>query len=150
MFPRLAAQTMPGSKAPTKAPSARENPDPVGVGGRRNKAFPGARRQQRRRPREKIRLVLAWPDGDIRHFRERGANKGAGRAGKSGSCWRGRTEKQGISGSEAPTKAPAARENPARVGVAGRRNKALPGARRQQRRRPRDSNSCCFQESGRN
>ena len=36
---------MPGSKAPTKAPSARENPDPVGVGGRRNKASRGARRQ---------------------------------------------------------------------------------------------------------
>ena len=76
--------------------------------------------------------------GGANSAREQGANKGAGRGnGFGAACWRGRTKKQGIAGSKAPTRAPAAREKPARVGVAGRRNKALPGARRQQRRRPR-------------
>ena len=74
LFPRLAAQTMPGSKAPTKAPSARENPDPVGVGGRRNKASREARRQQRRRQSGKIRTLLALADGEIRLRGEQGAN----------------------------------------------------------------------------
>ena len=106
--------------------------------GRWRKQCSGARRQQGRRPREWIRGgLLAWPDEETRHCREQGANNGAGRAGKTGSCWRGRTKKQDVAGSKAPTWAPAAREKPARVGVAGRRNKALPGARRQQRRRPR-------------
>lgn len=56
LFPRLAAQTMPGSKAPTKAPAARGNPDPVGVGGRRNKASRGARRHVARAGRAFCRL----------------------------------------------------------------------------------------------
>lgn len=58
----------------SKAPSARENPDPVGVGGRRNKASRGARRQQRRRQPGKNRLVLALADGETRRFREQSAN----------------------------------------------------------------------------
>ena len=135
MFPRLAAQTMPGSKAPTKAPSARGNPDPVGVGGRRNKASRGARRQQRRRQSGKILDLLALADGETKLPEERGANIGAASLGKTGPCWRWRTEKQGVSGSKAPTKAPSARENLAPVGVGGRRNKASRGARRQHRRR---------------
>ena len=134
---RTKKQGIAGSKAPTRAPAAREKPARVGVAGRRNKALPGVRRQQGRRPRGKNRLMLAWPDEETRHCREKGANKGAGRPGKTWTCWRGRTKKQGIAGSKAPTWAPAAREKPARVGVAGRRNKASPGARRQQRRRPR-------------
>ena len=78
---------MPGRKAP----SARGNPGPVGVGGRRNKASRGARRQQRRRQPEKNRTMLALADGETRLRGEQGANKGAVSRGKSGSCWRWRT-----------------------------------------------------------
>ena len=126
---------MPGSKAPTKAPSARENPGHVGVGGRRNKAFPGAKRQQRRRQPGKILSMLALADGETKLPEERGANKGAVSPGKSGLCWRDQMKKQGVAVSKAPTKAPSVRENPDPVGVGGRRNKAFPGAKRQQRRR---------------
>ena len=127
---------MPGSEAPTKAPAARENPARVGVTGRRTKALQGARRQHGRRPRGKIRPMLAWSDEGQRRCRERGANKGAGRAGKSDPCWRGRTKDKGTAGSEAPTRAPARRKNLTYVGVTGRRTKALQGVRRQQGRRP--------------
>ena len=128
-------QGVAGSKAPTKAPPARENPGPVGVGGRRNKASRGARRQHRCRQLGKNRTLLALADGETRRCREQSANKGAVSPGKSGPCWRWRTEKQGVAGSKAPTKAPSAREKPARVGVGGRRNKTSRGARRQHRRR---------------
>ena len=124
-----------GSKAPTRAPSAREKPGHVGVGGRGNKALPGAKRQQRRRQPGKNRPVLAWPDGETKRCREQSANNGAVSPGKTGPCWRDRTEKQGVAGSKAPTKAPSARENPGPVGVGGRGNKALPGAKRQHGRR---------------
>ena len=121
-FPRLAAQTMTGSKAPTRAPSAGE-------------WIRGG--------------LLAWPDEGQRLRGEQGANNDTGRPGKTGSCWRDRMKKQGFAGSKAPTRAPSAGEKAARVGVGGRRNKASPGARRQHALL-RDSNSCCFQESGRN
>ena len=126
---------MSGSKAPTWAPSAWEKPARVGVGRRRNKALPGAKRQQRRRQPGKILGLLALADGETKLPEERGANIGAASLGKTGPCWRWRTEKQGVAGSKAPTKAPSAREKPARVGVGGRRNKTSRGARRQHRRR---------------
>ena len=122
---------MPGSKAPL----AWENPGPVGVGGRRNKTLPGAKRQQRRRQSGKILDLLALADGETKLPEGRGANMGAGSPRKSGPCWRWRTEKQSFPRGEAPTWAPAARENLDPVGVGGRRNRVLPGARRQQRRR---------------
>lgn len=81
---------------------------------------PGARRQQRRRQPGKILSMLALADGETRRCREQSANKGAISLGKTGFCWRWRTEKQSFPRSEAPT-CPA-----------------------------RDSNSCCFRESGRN
>ena len=62
---------------------------------------------------------------------------GAGRAGKSDPCWRGRTKDKGAAGSEAPTWAPARRKNLIYVGVVGRRTKALQGVRRQHGRRSR-------------
>ena len=132
---RTEKQGVSGSKAPTKAPSARENPEHVGVGGRRNKASRGARRQQRRRQPEKNRTMLALADGETRLRGEQGANKGAVSPGKNWACWRDRMKKQGFAGSKAPTRAPSAGEKAARVGVGGRRNKASRGARRQQGRR---------------
>ena len=127
---------MPGIEAPTRAPAAgMDSGRPVGVVGRRNKALRGAKRQQRRRQPGKILGMLAWSDGETRRCEEQSANMGAVSPGKSWACWRGRTEMQGVSESKAPTKAPSAREKPGHVGVAGRRNKASRGARRQQRRR---------------
>ena len=146
---RTEKQGVARSKAPTWAPSVRENPGHVGVVGRRCKAFPRARRQQRRRQPGKNLGMLAWPDGETKLPEEQGANKGAVSPGKIWACWRGRMKKQGFAGSEAPTWAPGAREKPGHVGVVGRRNKASRGAKRQHVR-SRDSNSCCFQESGRN
>lgn len=106
-----------------------------GSRGWRRKKCPGARRQQGRRQLGKNRPVLALADGETRRCREQSANKGAASPGKSWACWRWRTEKQSFPRSEAPTKAPLAREKAARVGVGGRRNKASRGARRQQGRR---------------
>ena len=60
---------------------------------------------------------------------------GAGRSGKAGACWRGSTKDKGFAERSAPTKTPAGREKPGRVGVARRRTKALRRSRRQQRRR---------------
>ena len=71
---RTEKQSFPRGEAPTKAPSVRENPGPVGVGGRRNKASRGARRQHRRRQPEKILGMLAWADGETRRCREQSAN----------------------------------------------------------------------------
>ena len=66
---------MPGIEAPTWAPAAgMDSGRPVGVTGRRNKALPGAKRQQRRRQPGKNRSVLAWPDEEARLPEERGAN----------------------------------------------------------------------------
>ena len=110
---------MPGSKAPTKAPSAWEKPARVGVGRRRNKALPGAKRQQRRRQPGKILGMLALADGETKLPEERGANKGAVSPGKSWVCWRDRMKKQDVAGSEAPTWAPSAWENLDPVGVPG-------------------------------
>ena len=59
---------------PTKAVSAREKWNRVGVARRRNKAQRGGRRKQRRRPPGKSRTALAWPDGGIRRSGEGGAN----------------------------------------------------------------------------
>ena len=146
---RTEKQGVSGSKAPTKAPSARENLAPVGVGGRRNKASRGARRQHRRRQPEKILGMLAWADGETRRCREQSANKGAVSPGKTGPCWRWRTEKQDSARSEAPTKAPSVREKPDPVGVGGRRNKASRGARRQHIRPRGVSNAGRFREIGR-
>ena len=133
----------------SKAPSARENPDPVGVGRRRNKASRGARRQQRRRQPGKNRPVLALADGEIRLRGEQGANKGAVSPGKTWACWRDRMKKQGFAGSKAPTRAPSAGEKAARVGVGGRRNKASRGARRQHIWPRGVSNAGRFREIGR-
>ena len=55
--------------------------------------------------------------------------------GKPGACWRALTKDKGFAGRKAPTKSPASRENPERVGVPRRRRKALRGGRRQQSRR---------------
>lgn len=100
---RTEKQSFPRSEAPTWAPPAWEKPDPVGVGGRRNKAFPGAKRQQRRHQSGKNRPVLACPDEETRLREERGANIGAASLGKTGPCWRDRMKKQGSARSEAPT-----------------------------------------------
>ena len=131
---RMKKQGFAGSKAPTRAPSAGEKAARVGVGGRRNKASPGARRQQRRRQPGKILDMLALADGETGRCREQSANKGAVSPGKTWACWRWLTEKKSFPRSEAPTKAPSAWENPRHVGVGRRRNKASRGARRQQRR----------------
>ena len=90
---------MPGSKAPL----AWENPGPVGVGGRRNKTLPGAKRQQRRRQSGKILDLLALADGETKLPEERGANIGVVSPGKSGLCWRDQMKKQDVAGSKAPT-----------------------------------------------
>lgn len=71
---RMKKQGFAGSKAPTRAPSAGEKAARVGVGGRRNKASPGARRQHRRRQFGKNRPVLACPDEETRLCEERCAN----------------------------------------------------------------------------
>ena len=97
-----------GSKAPTTTLADREKPARVGVGGRRNKTLPGAKRQQRRRQPGKIWTLLALADGETRLPEERGANKGAVSRGKTWACWRDRMKKQGFSGSKAPTRAPSA------------------------------------------
>ena len=60
---------------------------------------------------------------------------GSDSAGKGGACWRGSTEDKGFAGRATPTWAPAARERADLVGVARRWIKALPGWRRQHRRR---------------
>ena len=146
---RMKKQGFAGSKAPTRAPSAGEKPARVGVGGRRNKASRGARRQQRRRQPGKNRPVLALADGEIRLRGEQGANKGAVSPGKTWACWRDRMKKQGFAGSKAPTRAPSAGEKAARVGVGGRRNKASRGARRQHVRPRGVSNAGRFREIGR-
>ena len=106
-----------GRKAPTKSPASRENPERVGVPRRRRKVLQGGRRQQRRRQARKILSVLACPDEGQRLCGEEGANKDAGRSGKPGACWRAPTKKKGFAGRKAPTKSPASRENPERVGV---------------------------------
>ena len=100
---RMKKQGFAGSKAPTRAPSAGEkaarvgvggrrnkasrgarrqqgrrqpgkNLGPVGVGGRRNKASRGARHQHRRRQLGKNRTLLALADGETKLPEERGAN----------------------------------------------------------------------------
>lgn len=71
---RMKKQGFAGSKAPTRAPSAREKAARVGVGGRRNKASRGARRQHRRRQLGKIWTLLALADGETKLPEERGAN----------------------------------------------------------------------------
>ena len=100
-----------GNKAPTKAPGSRENPGHVGVARRRTKALRGTRRQHGRRQAEKNRTVLACPDEGIRTCGEQGANKGAGKPGESGPCWRDPTKDIGFAGNKAPTRAPSDREN---------------------------------------
>ena len=80
-----------------------KNLGPVGVGGRRNKASRGARHQHRRRQLGKNRTLLALADGETKLPEGRGANIGAVSLGKSGPCWRWRTEKQSYPRSEAPT-----------------------------------------------
>ena len=75
--------------------------------------------------------VLAWPDGGIWLRGEPGANMIGREARKRRRCWRGPTEGKGFARSQAPTWSAARRENGAGVGVARRRVKALPGARRQ-------------------
>ena len=70
-------------KAPTKKLAGRENPERVGVSRRRRKALRGGRRQQSRRQVRKTRSVLACPDEGERLCGEEGANKVAGRSGKS-------------------------------------------------------------------
>ena len=81
-----------GNKAPTRAPAGRKKTDRVGVPRRRNKALRGGRRQQGRRQAWKIRTVLACPNEGIRSCGEQGANKGVGKPGKSGQCWRAPTK----------------------------------------------------------
>lgn len=85
----------------------------------RRKQCPGARCQHRRRQPGKNLDMLALADGETKLPEERDANIGAVSLGKTWACWRWRTEKQGVAGSKAPTKAPSAWEKPARVGVPG-------------------------------
>lgn len=40
-----------------------------------------------------FRIMLAWPDGEIRLGGRVGANKCAGKSGFGPACWRGRTER---------------------------------------------------------
>ena len=105
---RMKGKGFEGSKAPTTPQADREKPARVGVGGRRNKALPGARRQHGRRQLGKIWTLLACPDEETRLREERGANIGAVSLGKTGPCWRARMKKQGSARSDAPT-CPAAR-----------------------------------------
>ena len=72
-----------GRKAPTKPPAGQENQERVGAPRRRRKALRGGRRQQSRRQVGKTRSVLARPDEGQRLCGEEGANKAAGRSGKS-------------------------------------------------------------------
>ena len=60
------------------------------------------------------------------------SNKGAGKPGESGPCWRGSAKDKGFAGNKAPTRAPTDRGKPGHVGVPRRRNKGLRGTRRQQ------------------
>ena len=95
----------------------------------------GGQRQQRRRQVGKSRGVLAWLDEGQRLCGEVGANKDADRLEKPRACWRDSTKGKGFARRSTPTKTPAGREKPGRVGVARRRTKALRRGRRQQRRR---------------
>ena len=79
--------------------------------------------------------VLAWLDEGQRLCGEVGANKDARRLEKPRACWRGSTKDKGFARRSTPTRAPANRKKPGRVGVARRRTKALRRGRRQQRRR---------------
>ena len=124
-----------GRSTPTWAPAGREKPGRVGAVRRRTKALRRGRRQHGRRQVGKSRGVLAWLDEGQRLCGEVGANKDAGRSGKAGACWRGSTKDKGFAERSAPTKTPAGREKPGRVGVARRRIKALRGGRRQHGRR---------------
>ena len=120
---------------PTWAPANRKKLERVGAVQRRIKALRGGRRQHGRRQTWKIRTMLAWPDEVIRPCGEQGANTGAGKPEKAGACWRGSAKDKGFARRSAPTRAPANRKKPGRVGAARRRIKALRGGRRQQRRR---------------
>ena len=60
---------------------------------------------------------------------------GTSRSGKAGACWRSSAKDKGFARRSTPTRAPANRKKPGRVGAARRRIKALRGGQRQQRRR---------------
>ena len=95
-----------GRKAPTKAPAGRENPARVGVLRQNFKVLRACPRQHLRRISANGSQLLACPDGGQRLWGEEGANKGAGRSGKSCACWRAPTELQGFAGMPTPTFAP--------------------------------------------
>ena len=95
-----------GRKAPTKAPAGRENPARVGVLRQNFKVLRACPRQHLRRISANGSQLLACPDGGQRLCGEEGANKGAGRSGKSCACWRAPTELQGFAGMPTPTFAP--------------------------------------------
>ena len=108
---------------PTKTPANRKKLGRVGVARRRAKALRGGQRQQRRRQVGKSRGVLAWLDEGKRLCGEVGANKDADRLEKPRACWRDSTKGKGFAGRSTPTKTPANREKPGRVGVNRRREK---------------------------
>ena len=95
----------------------------------------GGRRQQRRRLVGKILSMLACSDGTSRACGHAHANICTGYLLTSLNCWRATTEDKGFAGRKAPTKAPAGRENPVRVGVPRRNFKILRACPRQHLRR---------------
>ena len=114
-----------GRSTPTWAPADWKNPGRVGAVRRRIRALRGGRRQHGHRQTGKSWGVLAWLDEGQRLCGEVGANKDAGRLEKLRACWRGSAKDKGFAERSAPTKMPADREKPRRVGVARRRTKAL-------------------------
>ena len=95
----------------------------------------GGRRQQRRRQVGKILSMLACSGRTSRVCGYAHANICAGYLLTGLNCWRAPTEDKGFVGRKAPTKAPAGRENPARVGVLRQNFKVLRACPRQHLRR---------------
>ena len=79
--------------------------------------------------------MLACSDGASRACGHTHANVCAGYLLTGLNCWRAPTEDKGFAGRKAPTKAPAGRGNPARVGVLRRNFKGLRACPRQHLRR---------------
>ena len=83
----------------------------------------------------KILSVMACPGRTSRACGHAHANICSGYLLMGLNCWRAPTEDKGFAGRKAPTKAPAGREKPARVGVPRRNFKGLRACPRQHLRR---------------